>query len=60
MCSKVSLYSTVCVCVTGEKKNSAAQENKSGGILSFLMPWRRSGPPRAKLPSDKEPRVRTM
>lgn len=41
-------------------ENATGEQGKSGGILSFFMPWRRTGPPRAKLPSDREPKVRAL
>ena len=45
---------------TDEKKKTkeAAGESKSG-FFSYFMPWRKTGPPRAKLPSDREPKVNT-
>jgi hypothetical protein len=49
---------------TESKKNKdkpGAEPGTSGGILSFFMkPFRKTGPPRAKLPSDREPSVRTL
>lgn len=50
-------FSLLFPCTAEKQKVSAAPEEKSG-FFSYFMPWRKkSGPPRAKLPSDREPKV---